>query len=144
MNVLVKCTTHTCGIITIFTIMQCIIIEHMSIPAWILSNVWGCACMFVFMDSVVLANDLKIMENKYKALEIQYDMMEMFYKSEKQEYIEREKAFTQKENILLGKSTNQNTDIKADIDSWQGRILSMQEANNIKKRSRYGFKPIII
>ena len=117
MNVLVKCTTHTCGIITILTIMQCIIIEHMSIPAWILSNVWRCACMFVFMDSVVLANDLKIMENKYKALEIQYDMMEMFYKSEKQEYIERKKAFTQKANILLGKSTNQNTDIKADIDS---------------------------
>jgi hypothetical protein len=100
MNVLVKCTTHTCGIITIFTIMQCIIIEHMSIPAWILSNVWGCACMFVFMDGVALANDLKITENKYKALEIQYDMMEMFYKSDKQEYIEGKGIHTKREYIV--------------------------------------------
>ena len=61
----------------------------MSIQAWILSNVWGCACILVFMDSVVLANDLKIMENKYRALEFKYEMTEMFYKTEKQECVSK-------------------------------------------------------
>ena len=138
MKVLVKCTTHTCGTITILSIMHFIIIEHLSIPAWILSNVWGCACIFVLMDSVVLANDLKIMEKKYRALELKYEATEMFYKTDKQEYREREKAFLLKENILLGNLTNQNIDIKADIDSLQGHILCMHETNSIKKRRRLG------
>ena len=100
MKVLVKYTTQTCGIITILSKMHFLTIEYKSIPAWILSNVWGCACMFVFMDGVALANDLKITENKYKALEIQYDMMEMFYKSDKQEYIEGKGIHTKREYIV--------------------------------------------
>ena len=138
MKVLVKCTNQTCGIMTIVSILHFIIVEHLSIPAWILSNVWGCACIFVFMDGVVLANDLKIMENKYRALELKYEMTEMFYKTEKQEFREREKAYLLKENILLGNLTNQNIDIKANIGSLQKHMLSMHEANNIKKRRRLG------
>lgn len=94
----------------------------MSIPAWILSNVWGCACIFVFMDSVVLANDLKIMENKYQALEIKYQMMEMFHKTEKQEYKEREKAYTQKENIFLVNISSQGAGLKSDISSLSSNV----------------------
>ena len=110
MKVLVKCTTHTCGIITMLSILHFIIIEHLSIPGWILSNVWGCACIFVFIDSVVLANDLKIMQNKYESLKIKYEVMEMFHKTEKQEFREREKAYTEKENIFL-----LNTDFFCDL-----------------------------
>jgi len=107
---------------TIVSILHFIIVEHVGIPAWILCNVWGCACIFVFMDSVVLANDLKIMENKYKALEIKYQMMEMFHKTEKQEYKEREKAYTQKENIFLVNISSQGAGLKSDISSLSSNV----------------------
>ena len=87
---MIKTTTQTFGIIA----KHLFIVEYLGISPWLLSNVWGCACIFVFMDSVVLANELHLMDSKYKELEIQYHIKETVCKTEKQQYREREKAYT--------------------------------------------------
>ena len=59
-----------------------IIVEYLGISPWLLSNVWGCAFTFVFMDSVALANDLKVMEIKNKELEMRFLLMATIYSKE--------------------------------------------------------------
>lgn len=116
-KLLIKATTQTFGIITLISLVHLFIVEYLGISPWLLSNVWGCACIFVFMDSIILANDLKVMEIKNKELEIKYNIMDISYKTEKLEFREREKAYLHKENILLNTLSNQSKDIQNDISS---------------------------
>ena len=65
-KILIKATTQSFGIVSIMSFIHFIIVEYLGISPWLLSNVWGCACLFVFMHTIVLANDLKLMEIKRK------------------------------------------------------------------------------
>lgn len=140
-NLLIKATTQTFGIITLISLVHLFIVEYLGISPWLLSNVWGCACIFVFMDSIVIANDLKVMEIKNKELEIRYNIIDIAYKTEKQEFREREKAFLHKENILLSKLSNQSTDIKSDMSSVCSRLSNMSNDINFLKSQSLNNSP---
>ena len=121
-NLLIKATTQTFGIITLISLVHLFIVEYLGISPWLLSNVWGCACIFVFTDSIVLANDLKVMEIKNKELETHFKLMETFYSKEMLEFREKEKSYLKKESKLLSDISHQSTDIKSDMSSVCSRL----------------------
>ena len=104
------------------SLVHLFIVEYLSISPWLLSNVWGCACIFVFMDSVVLANDLKVMEIKNNELEMRFLLMETLYSKENLELRDKDKSYIKTQNRLLSNLSNQSTHIKSEIFSVSSSI----------------------
>lgn len=138
-KVLVKSMTHSFGIITILSLIHFFMIEYIGMSPWIVSNVWGCACIFVFMDSIILANDLKIMENKYQEIEIRYKILEAYHAGEKQAFLEREKrmlnSLCKQASQQMSKLDSMNTSISR-VSQWMNDVqLSNENTPEMKYTS---------
>jgi hypothetical protein len=140
-KLLIKATTQTFGIITLISLVHLFIVEYLGISPWLLSNVWGCACIFVFMDSIVIANDLKVMEIKNKELETRFLLMETFYSKEMLDFRVKEKSYIKKESRFLSNLSNQSTDIKSDMSSVCSRLSNMSNDINFLKSQSLNNSP---
>jgi len=105
-----RIVVQSIGTVTTLCLMHFMMNDWFGVSYVFIANVWGVACIVVFMDSVVLQNDHKMLLNKFEDLKQRYIMLEQFRKEEKMELIEREEKFIRTLSM-------QSTAMKSEISS---------------------------
>lgn len=106
------------GIVISTFVLHALSNQYLGIPWWVISNFWGISCLIVFMDSVVLQNDYKMLELKLDELVQRYTILEEFRQQERNNYIERENKF-------LNSLSNGNTQIMSELSSLCSSVQSL-------------------
>lgn len=132
---MMKMTIQFFGMITVLSLFHTFIIQYLGVSPCFLSNIWGCICLFIFMDSIVLANDLKLAENKLKEFLIQKTILETFYERDRHEFRERERFYLEKENEMLKKLSTQTANIISEMSSMHGNLFDWsKDVMNMKSK----------
>jgi len=132
-----KFISQCLGIFCTLSLLNASMNGFMGISYMFLAYMWGTCCMIVFLDSVVLVNDLKMLQCKFDDLKEKYIMLEAFRKQEKQGSETRENDFLRSLSIQSTQLQNDMCSLSESLDSMSMKLDDSPESQysngNLKK-----------